>query len=247
MTPMKSLFISLFFVLSLPVLNAQQTSGVIEVDPGEFQKLISKGSGTLLDVRTNSEFTAEHIENAAQLNFYSPGFKKKLELLPKGQPILLYCNTGYRSKKAAEYLVKKGYTDVYNLEHGIMDWNLNELPVVEGDKSKLNKENTMSENEYAKLIESEPLVFIDFYAPWCGPCRKMMPMIDSLKTAYHGRVKISKVNSDASKKLIKKMQLNGVPYLVLYKNNEVVYTHSGLVSREELIELFDENLAQNSH
>jgi len=56
---------------------------------------------------------------------------------------------------------------------------------------------------YNRLLQSDSLVFIDFYAPWCGPCRKMMPMMDSLKVSYHKKLKIVKINSDASKKLMK--------------------------------------------
>jgi len=49
-------------------------------------------------------------------------------LLPKDQPIYLYCNTGYRSEKTAEILIENGYTYVYNLQHGIMEWELLNLP-----------------------------------------------------------------------------------------------------------------------
>ena len=224
--------------------TTQQPAEVIHVNSIEFQKLIEKGNGTLLDVRTKSEFNAEHIENSGQLNYYSTGFKRKLELLPDDQPILLYCNTGYRSRKAGEYLVKNGYRQVYNLEHGIMEWNLEELPVIEGDKSQLGKENMVSLDQYTQMINSESLVFIDFYAQWCGPCRQMMPMIDSLKTEYHGRVNIEKVNADISKKLVKELALIGVPHFVLYKDNQLLYEKNGLVSREELIGIFKKYLQE---
>jgi len=221
-----------------------QIPEVIQVNSLEFKALIELGNGTLLDVRTESEFTAEHIEDAGQLNYYSLSFKKKLLLLAKNQPVLLYCNTGYRSRKAAEYLVKNGYENVYNLEHGIMEWNLQELPVVEGDKSQLSKENMMNVSDYNDLIASENIVFIDFYAPWCAPCRKMMPTIDSLKTEYHGRITIEKANSDISKKLVKDLKLIGVPYLVLYKNNKLLFEQSGLITRKDLVAVFDRYLLE---
>jgi rhodanese-related sulfurtransferase len=234
----------IFSLCTLGVIAQNQETGVIQVNSIEFKKLIEMGNGTLLDVRTKSEFNAEHIENSGQLNYYSSGFKRKLEMLPDNQPILLYCNTGYRSRKAAAYLVKIGYQQVYNLEHGIMEWNLQELPVVEGDKSQLGYENMVRIDEYEQLINSESLVFIDFYAQWCAPCRKMMPMIDSLKTQYFGRIKIEKVNADISKKLIKELALIGVPYLVLYRNNQLLFEKNGWVSREELIAVFDKYLQE---
>ncbi len=241
----KTLYLSVLLIYLFNTSNAQdsfQENDVIQVNSIEFQKLIENTNGTFLDVRTKSEFSAEHIENSGQLNYYALDFKKKLLLLPSDQPIYLYCNTGYRSQKAAEYLIKKGYKNVYNLEHGIMEWNLKELPVIEGDKSLLGKENMMTVNEYKKLISSDTTVFIDFYAPWCAPCRKMMPMIDSLKTEYHEKIKIVKVNADISKKLVKELKLIGVPYLVLYKNNEKLYEKSGMVKREELTTEFSKSL-----
>ncbi|MCF6366417.1 MAG: thioredoxin domain-containing protein [Bacteroidales bacterium] len=237
----KYIFIPFFLIYILFDVNAQkinEKNGVTQVNSSEFKELIKNKNATFIDVRTNSEYSAEHIENAGQLNYYALDFKKKLLLLPKNQPIYLYCNTGYRSQRAGEILIKSGYKNVYNLEHGIMEWNLKELPVVEGDKSLLNKENAMSVDDFKKLIASDTLVFIDFYAPWCGPCRKMMPMIDSLKTEYHGKVKIVKVNSDVSKKLVKELKLIGVPYLVLYKSNKLLFEKSGFATREELVNEF---------
>ncbi len=246
---MKNILSVLIFTILFYCANAQDTyqvEEVIQVNSLQFQNLIEQENGTFLDVRTKSEFNAEHIENSGQLNYYALDFKKKLLLLPHDQPIYLYCNTGYRSQKAAEYLIKKGYNNVYNLEHGIMEWNVQELPVVEGDKSQLDKENMMNVDDYEELISSESLVFIDFYAPWCAPCRKMMPLIDSLKTEYHGKIKIEKVNSDVSKKLVKDLKLIGVPYFVLYKNNELLYEKSGMVSREELKEVFNKYLQEEN-
>ena len=83
--------------------------------PKAFNEQIDKGEITLLDVRTLSEYSNGHIEGAGQLNFYALDFKRKLLLLSENDPIYLYCNTGYRSKKAAEILSENGYKQVYNL------------------------------------------------------------------------------------------------------------------------------------
>ncbi len=76
-------------------------------------------------------------------------------------------------------------------------------------------------NFYA-LIQSEMPVFIDFYAPWCGPCLQMMPMIDSLKTEYRDEIKIVKINAEASKKLVKEPGLSGVPYFKMFNKGEMI-------------------------
>lgn len=238
---MKRIAISISFVL-IAFLSFAQNATIKQVNPAQFQQLIKNPKGVLLDVRTQSEFGNGHISNAGQLNYYALDFKKRLLLLPKNEPIYLYCNTGYRSEKAAAILIENGYTNVYNLEHGIMDWEIKNFPVVADSNAKPDTVNEMDFAEYSKLIQSGKPVFIDFYAPWCGPCRKMMPMMDSLKVEYHGKINIVKVNTDASKSLIKELKLIGVPYLAMYKNGKFIYSKNGAVTREELTNEFKVHL-----
>ncbi len=218
-----------------------QNQAVKQVNSLEFEKLTGS-SGTLLDVRTLGEFKNGHIDNAGQLNYYALDFRQKILLLSKNQPIYLYCNTGYRSQRAAEILVENGYTEVYNLQHGIMEWNLQNLPVIIEPDAKPDTENKMEFDEFNALIHSEKLVFVDFYAPWCAPCRKMMPMIDSLKTEYQGKISIVKINVDASKKLAKELGIASVPYLVLYHKGIAEFSHNGLIKRDELEKIFENSI-----
>lgn len=233
----KELFILTVSAVSFLSASSQNT-GYKQVNPTHFEQLIKNPSGVLLDVRTQNEFKNGHIANSGQLNFYSFNFKKDLLMLPQDEPIYLYCNTGWRSEKAAKTLVENGYKNVFNLEHGIMDWEFQNLPVVVDPDAKPDTENKMEYEELARFIESGKPVFIDFYAPWCGPCRQMMPMMDELKIKYHGQINIVKVNVDASKKLVKAMEVRGVPYLALYNNGKAVYTKSGLTTRDELEKAF---------
>lgn len=230
-----SIIIPTFFLLNA----CGQNTAIKQSNSIEFEKLIKDSSGTLIDVRTLGEFKNGHIADAGQLNYYAFDFKQKLLLLPKNQPVYLYCNTGYRSQRAAEILLENGYTEVYNLAHGIMEWSLQNLPVVIEPDAKPDTENKMEADEFKALIQSEKLVFVDFYAPWCAPCRKMMPMIDSLKTEYYGKITIVKINVDASKKLAKELGIVGVPYLVLFYKGIAEYSHNGLISRGKLEKIFE--------
>lgn len=240
----KALIIIKLLLISIFVYGQKEI--IKQVDALEFNRLVKQNNGVLLDVRTASEFNNGHIANSGNINFYSLSFRKKLSLLPRGQSIYLYCNTGYRSEKAAEILLKNGYSNVYNLEHGIMEWDLAELPVIVEPGARPDLDNKMETEEYYALIQSDPLVFIDFYAPWCGPCRKMMPLIDSLKVEYYEDIHVVKVNVDASKKLVKHLKLIGVPYLALFNKGKLVYAQNGAATRDELTELFQSNIYKQS-
>ncbi|MFC2115968.1 thioredoxin domain-containing protein [Bacteroidota bacterium] len=224
-----------------------QDASIIQVNSEKFHELISGDKGILVDVRTASEFKNGHIPDAGQLNYYAFDFKKKLSLLPKDQAIYLYCNTGYRSEKAAEMLIENGYANVYNLKNGIMEWELIDLPVIAEPDARPDTDNKVDPGQYYAILESDSIVFIDFYAPWCGPCRKMMPMIDSLKTEYHQQISMYKVNADASKKLIKELKLSGVPYLALFQNGKLLWSNNGSVSRSKLTSILDESLLNQSN
>jgi thioredoxin len=237
------IFTKFFFFLSA----CAQNNSINQLNAIEFNKQFKSTGGTLLDVRTLNEFKNGHIKDAGQLNYYESDFNSKLLLLPKDQPIYLYCNTGYRSKKAAEILVANGYKNVYNLKNGILEWNLNNLLVVVEKDAKPDNENKMEYDEFNALINSGKLVFIDFYAPWCAPCRNMMPLIDSLQTEYKGKITIVKINADASKKLLKHLSVISVPYFVLYFKGDELFTHKGLISRNDLVKLFESNLKNRSH
>jgi thioredoxin 1 len=236
------MFRNLFTILLLIIFHFSaltQNPSAIQVSSQEFNQLISENEGVLLDVRTEREFKNGHIEDAGQLNFYSRSFRRSLLLLPKDQPIYLYCNTGWRSDIAASFLIRNGYTRVYNLENGIMEWEQANLPVTVAPDAQPETEDRFDVAEFNELIEREQLVFIDFYAPWCGPCRQMMPMIDKLSTKYEGKIEIVKINADASKSLMRDLEMITVPYLVLYRNGEILFEHKGLIEEQELMALFD--------
>lgn len=234
----KLLFASLIAsLLFFPALA--QNPEILQVNSQEFNQLISENEGVLLDVRTEREFKNGHIENSGQLNFYARDFRQRLLLLPKDQPVYLYCNTGWRSNIAASFLIRNGYTQVYNLEHGIMEWEQADFPVTIDPNAQPETDDRFLTSEFNALIHQDELVFIDFYAPWCGPCRQMMPMIDSLTIEYKGRVNIVKINADASKRLMRDIQFASVPYLVLYQNGKILFEHKGLIEKQELAAILE--------
>ncbi|MDF1576235.1 MAG: thioredoxin domain-containing protein [Bacteroidales bacterium] len=232
-------YLLILLLQTFMILASGQSEDVNQLDSKKLNSILENERVTLIDVRTYSEFANGHIEAAGQLNYYALDFRKKLLLLPKDKPVYLYCNTGYRSKKAAEFLVGNGYDQVYNLERGIMEWELFDLAVVVEADARPDTKDKMEPDEYYALLDSGKPVLIDFYAPWCGPCRQMMPMIDSLKTAYAGKINVIKINADASKKLVKELQVWSVPHFSMFQNGTEIFSHSGILKEEDLTVLFD--------
>jgi thioredoxin 1 len=67
-------------------------------------------------------------------------------------------------------------------------------------------------------------------------------MIDSLKVEYHERIRVEKVNADASKRLMRNLSMASVPYIVLYHNGHIMFEHSGLIARQELVAIMESHL-----
>ncbi len=233
-------------IFQLIISACGQNSKINQLNAIEFNKLVSEHDVMLIDVRTKQEFENGHIKNAKLINIYQADFKQKLLLLPKDKEIYVYCYSGARSSNAANILLENGYSKVFNLQRGIIEWNANNLQLVKGAISNQKLENSYTLSQYKTLIKSDELVFIDFYAPWCAPCRKMMPMVDSLKVKYQNRIKIVKINTDASKQLMKELNIKGVPYLSLFHNGEMIFSKSGIINRKELTAIFDSEILKLS-
>lgn len=222
--------------------SCAQEKGYINMNSSKFKAAIDKKQVTLLDVRTPNEYNRGHIAGAGLLNYYNSDFKKKLLLLAKDKPVYLYCNSGNRSARAAKFLVDNGYKEVYNLQRGIMDWYRNSLPITGVKENPQSTVKPLQPEDYKKLINGNNLVFVDFYAPWCAPCRRMMPLIDSLKQEYKDKVEIVKVNTDINKALVKDLQLASIPCFKLYQDGIKVFEHAGVLSRAQIESEFKNNL-----
>ncbi|MDX2286673.1 MAG: rhodanese-like domain-containing protein [Bacteroidia bacterium] len=100
------------------------------LSPAEFQRMLAAGGAQLVDVRTAGELAAGKIQGAAHIDVYDPAFASKAAQLDKQKPVLVYCASGVRSRRAAQMLAAQGYTQVYDLQGGIRFWQSKGLPVV---------------------------------------------------------------------------------------------------------------------
>lgn len=83
-----------------------------------------------------------------------------------------------------------------------------------------------------EVLESKSPVVVDFWAPWCGPCRIVSPIIDELATEYAGKVKVGKINVDENSQTASNYGIMSIPSIVFFKNGVPVKTMVGAQSKE---------------
>ncbi len=98
------------------------------------------------------------------------------------------------------------------------------------------------DNFQSSVIDSAEPVLVDFWAPWCGPCKMLAPTIDELADDYQGKVRVGKLNTDESRQVAVQHQISAIPTLMLFKGGEVVERVSGLQPKEQLAALLDKHL-----
>ena len=94
------------------------------------------------------------------------------------------------------------------------------------------------------VIDNDRYVLVDFWAPWCGPCRSMEPTLDKIARDFAGRVDVAKINVDEEEPLSEHMEINALPTLFLFKNGRPVDMMVGFVDERTLLRSIDRELNQ---
>ena len=90
-----------------------------------------------------------------------------------------------------------------------------------------------------EVLNSEQPVVVDFWATWCGPCRKLTPVIEEIAQGYDGKVKFTKLNVEQNQDIATKYSISGIPCLLIFKDGESVERMTGLMPKSTIISNID--------
>jgi rhodanese-related sulfurtransferase len=208
--------------------NTQNAQKPQTISASQFKAAIAKAGVQVLDVRTAGEYQSGHIQNALQANWNdAKEFQDRTQHLDKSKTVYVYCQAGGRSAAAQSFLTEKGYT-VVNLEGGMSNWKMNQLPV-EGNANAVQ----MRVADFDKVITENKMVLVDIGATWCPPCRKMQPTVDQIKKEQGSNLYFLAVDGGVDMDVMKHLQFESLPTFIIYKNGKEVWRKQGIVAAEE--------------
>jgi thioredoxin len=208
-----------------------------QTDVNSFEKGLS-ADVQLLDVRSAEEYKQGHIENAMLANINDNNeFNTRIAALDKNKPVYVYCLGGGRSHRAAEILKKYGFKEVVDLKGGINAWK-SAGKKVEGVPGF----PPITAGEYKKMITAANLVFVDYGAVWCPPCRKMAPVIEGLEKKFGSSVKVIRIDATSQASLMEAHKVEGIPTFILYKNGTEVWRGNGVIEKVKLEAVIQKSL-----
>ena len=104
------------------------------------------------------------------------------------------------------------------------------------------KVQTITDGNFDQTINAGKPVLVDFWAEWCGPCRRLAPTVEELAGDYDGKVVVGKLNVDENPNVSFKFQIRGIPTLLLFKGGQVVESVVGLAGKDELKQVLDKHI-----
>ena len=99
----------------------------------------------------------------------------------------------------------------------------------------------LTPSTYEDFIKNE-YVLVDVWAPWCGPCKQISPIIDQISLEFMDQLHVGKLNADENRDILVELGVRNIPTLILFKNGEVVERSTGMTSKEKLAELINTHL-----
>jgi len=201
---------------------AQNQSTTIPVE-SFYSKIKEQKNAQVIDARGPDEFALNHIHGAVNFNQQSENYTKSVAALDKSKPVFIYSIGAGRSVTLTNELLKNGFKEVYNLEGGIANWIGAGKPFYTSSKSKLSLE------EYKKIVADNNTVLVDIGSRYCGACKKVKPILETIRAQYGENLKIVEIDLEENPQIVADLKTVKVfPTLILYQNGQIVFKKDGL-------------------
>ncbi len=223
------LFLLLAMVIKPAILRAQVLNRE-QISFEQFEEKLKQASPNpqILDARSAEEFELNHLKGAVQVTVSDDAaLQQRIEKLDKKKPVFVYSINNGRSGQLAKKLRDRQF-EVYELPGGISKW------IGAGRPVDTKTGNGLTLQEYNKLIQSDNLVLVDVHSKFCGSCKKLSPIVDSVASANSNGLKVVKVELFDNKQLAKELNIESLPTLLLYKGDKIVWQNSGLTTRKTI-------------
>lgn len=215
-------FAIVFFLFTIVGFSQEKSPNTVSLDV-YYAKIQNEKKPQIIDARGPEEFTLNHINGAVNFNLESKDYAAQVAKLDKTKPVFTYSIGAGRSVWLADDLLKKGFKEAYSLEGGIANWIGNGKPFYANSKSKL----TLA--EYKKIIAENKDVLVDIGSIYCGACKKVKPVLETIKAQYGSNLKIVEIDLEDSPQVIADLKTIKVfPTLILYKDGKIVFKKDGL-------------------
>ncbi|WP_426484452.1 thioredoxin domain-containing protein [Flavobacterium sp. 2] len=211
------------FILLFTIVGFSQTksSNTVSLDVF-YNKIQAEKNPQIIDARGAEEFALNHILGAVNFNLESKDYAEKIAKLDKSRPVFTYSIGAGRSVWLADDLLKKGFKEAYSLEGGIANWIGSGKPFFANSKSKLTL------TEYNKIIADNKTVLVDIGSVYCGACKKVKPVLETIKAQYGSNLKVVEIDLEDNTQVIADLKTIKVfPTLILYQNGKIILKKEG--------------------
>jgi thiol-disulfide isomerase/thioredoxin len=220
---MKKIIITIFLVASIVATTAAQTNEITIGIDSFVARVKREIKPQIVDARSPEEFAKNHLYNAVNINPQVPGFQQRIDALDKNKPVFIYSIQNGRSTILAKDLLSKGFQDVHDLLAGIGSW------VGSGNPYYTSATQGLAIEDYKKILTENKLVLVDIGSEYCGSCKRVKPILDTLRKENGNAIKIVELELEVSPQLIASLKtVTAFPYLILYNHGEIVLQRSGL-------------------
>lgn len=226
----------LALLLTTIIIIPGSAQSVEKLPPAAFKQKMEEHAGRqLIDVRTPEEFAKGYIMNARNVNVYDKDFGQQIDrlALDRDEPVFVYCKAGGRSANAVKQLRTMGFKSIFDLQGGLIAWEDLHMPL-SGEQKAPADSGSLAMADFKKMLSSNKLVVVNFFAPWCAPCKEMAPLITKLAKEYEPRVIVHRIDYDAARTLCRQLSVDNIPTILVFRGGKEIKRTSGLQSEQEL-------------